>query len=233
MASMPTDCNGATCPEISLPVALPGEPFETPPTAMLLGISLDDPLGDWPLSRQNVEGGLLPQTNGARWADHDSDGAGALTLYAVPPGGPGSLSVEAAVNYTATSDVCPRAGGTPLDYAFWPGLDGLTIRRVVRFHAASRVVSGLSGEIKSCDQIEGAVTGPNNGQLLANARFHGCMRCDTTEDANCPLLPCEEPIIDFLDGQDQSLQRVDSASFVIKRIASDSTCADVRAMAFP
>ena len=74
---------------MSLPNALPGQPFVTPQTANVLGIHLDNPLGTWPSSRNNVGTVGSPGTNGAYWVNHDNDSNAAVTIYAVPPGGIG------------------------------------------------------------------------------------------------------------------------------------------------
>src|SRR5204862_1511526 len=48
--------------------------------------------------------------------------------------------------YATTSSDCPRStGGTRLSYKYWPGLEGITVRRINKFSIASRVISQIQG----------------------------------------------------------------------------------------
>ena len=70
----------------SLPAADDNGAFVTPLRANTPGVSLTDPMGDWPASRQNVLGGSGARTNGAQWVNSDtaaSDTKVGVTSYAV------------------------------------------------------------------------------------------------------------------------------------------------------
>src|SRR5262249_45918372 len=69
----------------TLPKPLQGSTYTEPQSATLIGISLNDPLGAWPASSDNVGAGAN-QTNGATWVDVEGDGSDGITSYAVPPG---------------------------------------------------------------------------------------------------------------------------------------------------
>ncbi|MDH5676530.1 MAG: hypothetical protein OEZ06_30705 [Myxococcales bacterium] len=237
LSSMPSDCWNGVCPSASIPYAFAGQLFQPGQTAALLGIELTDPFGAWPASRHDVDGS--PANNGAVWANHDEDGDDGVTIYAVPPGGSGSLSVDPLDPYGADSPICPRADDTAdrYSYAWWPGVGSgflgfPALRRVKRFHAASRIISELDGNFDSCDLITGDVIGPDNGKILSEGRFAGCVRCSSGEGANCRNTSCEDALIDFYDEQPQT-QQVNGSSFVIKRVPIDTTCEEVRSMSFP
>jgi YD repeat-containing protein len=219
---------------ITLTNPLPGQAYQEPQTATLLGISLTDPLGAWPAAAANVGAGTN-QTNGAVWVDNDNDGFLGVTSYTVPPGG--ILHTTAPyplADYGATSTACPRRSASlaRLAYNYLPGIEGLTLERVKRVYTASRIISSLSGTITSCDStgatlIEGTVGGPDNGEPEGYARVGGCVQVNGTGEINCSSTLANE-----YDGENQS-QHVSSASFVMMRVASTVTCADVRAMTFP
>lgn len=227
-------------PPLSIPNALPGAAFKTPDEALLLGMSLTEPLGAWPASRQNVLGGTAARTNGAVWVNNDSAvdiyNQPGVTIYSVPPAGISidGLDPDPPVNYpTSTSLVCPRGGGAKSPRAYTPALEGLTVKRVKRFYAGSRVISGMDGAITTCDLIQGDVTGPNPdslndpgtlGEYKAETRFYDCVY---DSDADCP-----DSVTNFFDTQPQN-QKVEDASFIIKRVSAGITCDQVRALAFP
>jgi len=233
-----------TVPTISLPNALPGQAYTEPQTALLLGISLTDPLGAWPAADSNV-GGSSP-TNGAAWVDSDGDGQLGVTTYSVPPGGISmTTSPNPPVSYGSTSTACPRgdAGATRELYDYWPAYDVLPPHRITRFYDASRTISSLSGTITSCDSsgvslIEGTVGGPDTdggaGQMHTDVRIGGCAIVTAADAgaADAGGSACAAVVVNQYDGQPQT-QHVTSASFIIKRVAGTTTCAQVRAMSFP
>ncbi|MDH5671605.1 MAG: hypothetical protein OEZ06_05610 [Myxococcales bacterium] len=186
---------------------LPSDAFVVPDSALLLGIELPDPLGTWPADRGAVDGSSI------KWVDHDNDGELGVT----------SISFDS--SYGDSPD-CPRTGsGGPWPYDYFPGWDS-GLRQVKRFHLASRAVSGLSGTIATCDRIEGDVTGPDNGQMKSDGRVAGCVRVEGSGE-----IACEDGLIDFFDSA-EAIQKVTAASFVIKRVADNATCATARAESY-
>ncbi len=242
---------------MSLPLALSAEPFQTELSASLLGISLTDPLDvdGWPASRANVAGGGGSQTNGAVWVDHDADGVLGVTNYGVPPGGDANLpgGIDPPIAYGSKSLACPVYDNSNppeiidyLDYAWWPApvfdpFPFFYVRRVKRFYVAARMISAFKGTIDSCDQISGDVIGPapdgsdanTDGEFLSNARFYGCLRCYSGTAADCADYACGRPEVNFFDSQSQSDQKIDGSTFIIKRLPSDYTCAQIRAESYP
>ena len=211
----------------SLPNAWPGQPFVTPDTAALLGISLTNPLGPWPASRANVGVGPM-QTNGAVWRDDDGDTLSAVTTLAVPPGGitdDNAGNNDPPFNFGATSPRCLRT--TPatetVPYVLWPAAEGFEIRRINRFYVASRTISHLDGNLMTCDRILGDVEGPDAGgtRMHIDGRFSGC--ADDSLDT-----VCGGAVVDLLDTQEQN-QMVTGGTFVIERVADNYTCDQVRA----
>ena len=84
---MPTPAAKA---QLNFPGATPGAAFATPTLVQLFGVTLTNPLGAWPTTRKNVDGGpdfAGTATNGARWADTDADGKLGMTMKVVGPGG--------------------------------------------------------------------------------------------------------------------------------------------------
>jgi hypothetical protein len=218
-------------PGFTIANALPGQPYVEPQTAALLGISLTDPFGAWPASRQNVLGGTGTRTNGAAWIDADSDGKSAVTNYIVPPGG--VLSANAPFppeDYHATSSACPRSSaGTRLPYAYVPAQEGLSIRRVKRFSNAARVISQLSGTISatSCDTITGNVIGPQNGKEQIDGRVADCVIVNGAGES-----ACSATVVNGLDGPPGGTHTFDSVTFIIERVASDITCDEARTRSY-
>ncbi len=207
---------------LSLPISLPNQPYTEPKSAVLLGISLTDPLGTWPASRTNVGAGATGtggQTNGAVWLDNDGDTFNGVTSYSVPPGGISETDpLHPLENYPATSTQCQ----TTYDY----------LENVSAVYSASRTISTLSGTISSCGTngvtlIQGTVGGPDNGEPMSDARVFGCVTGTGSSQANCSTA-----LINQFDGQGQT-QHVTAATFILKRVASNATCDDVRAMTFP
>jgi hypothetical protein len=224
----------STTVSMSLPAPLPNSKFETPVFASLEGIALDNPMGDWPASRKDVQGDATfdgSATNGARWIDFDNDGVNGLTTVVVgPQGAPADGSALAPVEgYGTTSQVCPRSNPNAArePYNYVPAIDGLSIRRVKRFSAGNRVISQYSGTINSCDAISGEVVGPDNGRAHFDTRIQGCTRVNGSGET-----ACSDTIVDFLDSSNSSTQKVEANTFSMKRVADNSTCAQVRATTF-
>jgi len=219
---------------ISLPSALPGKAYVEPQTAVLLGISLTDPLGAWPAAAANVGAGAN-QTNGAVWVDSDGDGFMGVTNYVVPPGGILHTAATAAPiqDFMANSVACPRRDATLAReaYEYLPGIEALTLERVKRTYTAQRIISSMSGTITSCDAsgaevISGTLGGPDSGFPEANGRVGGCVRVNGTGEIDCSSTLSSE-----YDGESQA-QHVVNATFILKRVTAGTTCTTVRGMAF-
>lgn len=199
----------ATFAPVSIPRALPGQPFHTPPVAALVGISLpaSQALTSWPASWE---------TPGVNWIDADQDGPLGVTTF---------------WRGTGTSTTCPRDGVGSYDYAHVPVPVGLRVYRVQEVYGASRMISSLDGTFADCDTITGDVHGRNASEpYQVDARALGC-KLDNGQD--CASVDTE--IVDFLDGESEaSPQQVDSAKFVIKRMPAGmaATCENARAMDF-
>jgi hypothetical protein len=223
---------------VSFPLtnALAGQAYTEPQSASLLGISLTDPLGAWPAANTDVGPGAN-QTNGAIWVDSDNDTFDGVTSYGVPPGGIASTTSPYPLQtYGSTSTACPRSNASaprdPYNYVF--GLDTGGLERVKRLYSAQRMISTLSGTISTCDStgatlIQGTVTGPDSGQAHVDARVAGCVmvsNSSSTGEANC-----SSQLVTMFDGQSQT-EHITAGSFIVKRVASTATCADVRATTF-
>ncbi len=213
---------------------LPGQAYTEPQSAMLLGISLTDPLGAWPAAAANIGAGSS-QTNGAIWVDNDNDKFNGVTTYSVPPGGIlHTTAPDPIQDYAATSSACPRnpdAGATRDPYNYVPGFDTGGLERVKRLYTASRVVSSMSGTVSSCGAggtvIQGTVGGPDSGQAHIDGRVGGCVKVSGTGEADCSAALAND-----YDGQSQT-EHITSGSFILKHVDSTTTCAQVRAMTFP
>jgi hypothetical protein len=210
--------------------AVPGKAYQTPNIAALGGITLTDPNGTWPSDRRDVAGtsdSNATPVNGARWLDTDNDGVIGITTYAVGPNGvaaDGSPSAPLTA-YGTHSTVCPRsnpnAARSPYNYP--PAAEGLTIQRVKRFASANRVISAYNGTINSCDDVSGTVSGPDSGSVHFDARVGSCIRVNGTAET-----ACSSSLVDFIDETPQSQNKVDSSSFVMKRVSDTITCDQVR-----
>jgi hypothetical protein len=219
--------------EFNLPAPVPGSAYKTPRHALLNGIALEDPLGAWPASRKEVMGSgdfAGSATNGARWLDSDQDSLFGQTTYAVGPNGETPAGELAPIApYPMVSAACPRgdAAAARLPYNYPPGLDGLTARRIKRFSSASRSISELDGTLTSCDEINGNVTGPDNGRAQLNSRIGSCIRVDS----NSGEVACSSSLLDFLDNS-QAPSAFESQTFKMKRVDANTTCEQVRALPF-
>ncbi|MET0390551.1 MAG: hypothetical protein ABW321_31555 [Polyangiales bacterium] len=206
--------------------ASPNQPFVVPEHAILQGISLADPLGEWPSRRQDVEGADGfdgSATNGARWVDSDNDEVFGLTTYTVGPQGVAADGSDTAPieGYSGRSETCN------LPYNYPPAAEAnLVIRRVKRFFSANRVINSLEGTINSCDEVTGNVTGPANGAMKFDTRIGGCLRANGDGEA-----ACSDDVLEFLDTT-AAPNEVNSSTFIMKRVADDVTCAAVRDLGF-
>jgi hypothetical protein len=219
---------------VSLPDSQPGAAFKTAEFAMLNGIQLDDPMGEWPSDRRQIAGASESEgtpVNGATWLDSDNDGSLALTTYGVGPEGEPQDGVppEPPIEYGTRSRECPRSSdGERYPYAYPPAIPNgsLSVQRIKRFFTAQRARLAYDGKIDSCDVITGAVTGPDNGQLKLDTRVAGCVRVNGSGESACAA-----GAVDFLDQQPQT-QNLSDTKFTIKRLADGVTCADVRAASY-
>lgn len=213
--------------------ALPGSKYLTPEVAVLQGIQLNNPLGEWPSKRQDIEGADGydgSATNGARWIDADNDGVFGLTTYTVGPNGvaaDGSATAPISA-YDTRSKVCPRsdpsAERSPYNYP--PGAEGLTVRRIKRFFSANRVTSSYDGRIDSCDLLAGEVRGPAEGRVRFDTRIGGCLRANGSAESQC-----SGSLLDFLD-MTGAPNKVEANSFIMKRVEDTATCETVRALSY-
>ncbi|MDH5672365.1 MAG: hypothetical protein OEZ06_09460 [Myxococcales bacterium] len=243
-ASMPT-----VLQEIMIPGAIPGAAFMTPDSATVLGLHLDDPLGEWPLTRNDVGTLASPGVNGAYWLNPDSTmpfgGPEGITSFVVPPSNastPVELDPAGPRPYAGTSDVCPRddPDADRLPYNWAPaggdGFLGLTIRDVKRLSVAIRSRSRFEGQISadSCDLISGDVRGPGPGdQLALELTLHSCVRVNGDGES-----ACSQDVIDWIDDQDAvGMLEIKSTTFDMKKVSNvrdeGYTCEDARAETYP
>jgi hypothetical protein len=219
--------------QIGLPGALPGTPFETPTLAELFGVTLANPLGAWPTTRKDVEGGSEfdgSAVNGAHWLDIDGDGELGMSIKLVPPGGVAAAATSGPPHsYAATSTKCPRsdpqAARSP--YAYLPLPQGLGVKRIKRLYSAQRIALEFHGTLASCDRVSGMLTGANGGALHMDSLIGGCAIVNGSGESTCTAA-----LLDMTDsggGAAAGLQ-LGSGSFVLARVADAVTCAQVRAM---
>jgi hypothetical protein len=217
-------------PGFTITNPLPNQSYVEPLTAALMGISLTDPFGAWPAKTTNVGAGSS-QTNGALWVDADNDGKSAVNFYAVPPNGvsTGTSPYFPPENFGATSTACPRSSsGARLPYNYLPVNSG-GIQRVKRFSNAGRVISGMSGTLSSCDLITGNIVGPNNGPEQLDGLVANCVLVSGMGEA-----ACSTPFVDNnFNVAAQGTHTLNSVTFIMKRVAQNTTCDQVRAMTFP
>lgn len=215
--------------EVSLPNAVPGQPFTTPNISLVHGITLNDPLGAWPATRADISGSSAfdgSAVNGAAWVDHDGDNQLAITDVTVPPGGLRSDGTppDPITQFGSTSQSCGS------QYAYWPALPdtGLTPVRISKMHTGTRLIQSYQGTITSCDEYGGNLGGPVNGKPRLDIRVGSCMRVNGNSETNCSARS-----VDTLDGTEQS-QEIVNSTFKAKRMAGSGeiTCADVRAVDF-
>ena len=218
---------------ISLPGALPGATFATPALAQLFGVTLTDPLGPWPATRKDLEGGGDfdgSSVNGARWIDMDGDGKLGMTIKLVGPGGATATPTSGPPRaYAATSSVCPRsdprAARSP--YAYVPLPQGLGVRRVKEFHAAQRSALELHGALESCDRISGMLTGPNGRAPTTDLLIGGCTTVNGSGESACTSAMLDSAASGG-GGATLGLE-FGTGSFLLVRVEASVTCAKVRA----
>jgi hypothetical protein len=207
----------------------PGAPYKSGLFANISGIKLDDPLGEWPSDRYKVAGSPDSKgtpVNGATWLDPDGDGTLGLTTYAIGPGGEKADGVppDPPQDYGPNSVECPRSNSNARSpYAYPPALPNgsVSTQRIKRVFAAQRAIAAFEGKVDSCDQISGAVTGPDNGVSHIDGRVVGCVRVNGNGEAACAA-----GAIDFLDQQPQT-QQITEPTFKLKRLAAAASCQDV------
>jgi hypothetical protein len=228
------DDHGAqTALQFSLPAALPGTPFDTPSIAELFGVTLSNPLGAWPTTRKDVEGGSEfdgSAVNGAHWLDSDGDGELGMTIKVVPPGGvAASATGGPPQSYAATSTKCPRsdAKAARSPYAYLPLPQGLGVKRIKRLYSAQRVALEFHGTFTTCDRASGMLTGPKGGALRMDTLIGGCAIVNGSAESACTA-----GLLDMTDGGGGATAglQLGSGSFVLVRVADALSCAQVRAM---
>lgn len=226
--------SSAAAVQLSLPAARPGAAFDTPTIVQLFGVSLANPLGAWPASRKDVEGGADydgSATNGARWVDLDADGKPGVTIRAVGPGGVAATATSGPPrSYAAKSEKCPRsnAGATRSPYAYVPLPQGLGVRRIKTFYSAQRVAIELHGALDTCDRISGKFTGPKGGKVRLDALVGGCAIVNGSGESACGAALLDAA--DAAGGGATGLLELGSGDFVLARAPADVTCTQVRAM---
>jgi hypothetical protein len=110
-----------------------------------------------------------------------------------------------------------------------PAAEGLRVRRVTRLWSANRTISGFEGTIKSCDQIDGLMTGPDNGQPHLDTRIAGCQRLGGNGEP--AVTACSAALVDSLDSTQTANQTLPSP-IIMKRVADNIDCAAVRALEY-
>jgi hypothetical protein len=214
---------------VSLPDSQPGAAFKTEMFAMVNGVKLDNPMGEWPKDRRQVAGAPDSEgtpVNGATWLDSDNDGSPGLTNYGIGPEGEKIDGVfpDPPMDYGARSTECPRANtGERSAYAYAPAIPNgsLSVQRVKRVFTAQRATFSYDGKIDSCDAISGTAAGPDNGIVRLEARVGGCVRVNGSAES-----VCGGSTIDFLDQQPQT-QNFSVSTFKMRRLAEGATCKDV------
>jgi hypothetical protein len=142
---------------------------------------------------------------GITWLDPDSDGQPGLTSIARGSG---------------TSAAC----GFP--YAFLPDQSNSNGPRIERVFSGSRGTGKFTGTIKDCNTITGNVGGPDNGFAKLEGRVRGCRYANGQA--------CTASTVNSLDSSaSTSNLHIQSSTFVMVRVPSTTTCAQVRAMTFP
>jgi hypothetical protein len=229
---------GSTIPRTTVTMTLtdsqPGAAFKTGLFAMLMGVKLDDPMGEWPNDRRKIAG--TPDSegtpvNGATWLDPDNDGTIGLTNYAVGPDGDKIDGVfpDPAADYGTRSTACPRLNNNDRSpYAYPPAIPNgsLSVQRVKRVYAGQRATFGYEGKVDSCDLISGLTIGPDNGRVKVEGRVGGCVRVEGGGET-----ACGGSTVDFLDQQDQT-QKLSETRFQMRRLPEGATCEQVRATKF-
>lgn len=126
----------------------PTEPFVTPLAAILLGISVPSPTGEWPPAWNSP---------GVSFPDHDGDTKLGIT------------------SYVKTTGQSPSCG---YDYHGLPNVVSYVNDNqqydIVQVYLGSRSLGWYDGELVDCGRITGTVAGPNNGMPQVHGRIRGC-----------------------------------------------------------
>jgi hypothetical protein len=215
---------------VALSDTSPGAAFKTAEFAIVNGIKLDDPMGEWPSDRRQVGGAPDSEgtpVNGASWLDPDNDGLIGTTTYGVGPGGEqiDGQFPDPPQAYGNESTECPRLNdGARSAYAYPPALPNgsLSVQRIKRFYGATRATLAYDGKIDTCNALSGNISGPDNGQFKMDARVGGCVRVNGSGESACAA-----GAIDFLDQQPQT-QKPSNVSFKMIRVPDGATCRDVQ-----
>jgi hypothetical protein len=219
--------------QMSLPGALPGAAFDTPTLAELFGVTLANPLGAWPTTRKDIEGGSEfdgSAVNGAHWADIDGDGQLGMSVKLVPPGGaPATPTSGPPHSYAATSSKCPRTDpqAARSAYAYLPLPQGLGVKRIKRLYSAQRVTLEFHGTLSTCDRLSGTLTGAKAGALRMDALIGGCAMVNGSGESACTSTQLD--MTDSGGGATAGLT-LGTGKFAFARVADSVTCAEVRAM---
>jgi hypothetical protein len=216
--------------DIAQALVLPGDSFDTPSEAAVVGIDLGDAPEDaaWPASHElvNAEGGDAPA-----WVDTDEDGEPGLTLWPKLP--------------SEQPDDDPRGNGAS-GYSYLPAsvmeVDGNQeiVERAACVSVATRVVTHLQVDVDDCTQMTGVVVNESTqGRvrsciLAPMSDWDADLTCTTDDWENGP--PCVEEDgpdndpIDRLDS-DQNQEQSSRATFrmiKIGELGDDVGCAEVR-----
>jgi hypothetical protein len=222
----------------SLLGVVPGGTYSEPPTAQLLGIALEDPLGAWPPCRACVGvaagstcscgGTTHTVTNRATWVDADDDGAAGITNYHIPRGGLGIDGTNPDPPYAYTEPTaCPRLRSPQGSYNYqeWPGAVGLTQFRTNRWSVGQRTTSAIASTsitlANSQCVIAGNVTGPGTGNTAkVDLRIEGCEICAASSSNACvPGGACSAAQVDSYDTVSPN-QGVASHTFTMTKLTN-------------
>jgi len=193
----------------------PDDDFVGPLEAALLGLELDDPLGDWPMANDDTA---------ITWFDHDGDDA---NFSAAPDLTPKPLGVTTVIRTTGHSTVCDQDyGGVPIPPS--------GANRASYIMTGERSIANLEGKLVSCDVMGGKLGGPDTCRGEDNTDdvpcFNGRLRnCVRTTGAACS----SGEVSAFDDTLNDPGTRVLASRFVMERVDDDITCAEVRAHMFP
>lgn len=195
--------------------ALPGESFDTPMSATLQGIKLDDPVNDpWPTRFQDV-----PEED---WVDSDEDGEPGITLWPGQTTKPPRMLTEPNETYEYLP-VALIEGGTDIDRRM--GCASVALRGMGRFRV----------DIDTCTRLTGLLL---DGRT--EGRVHSCAVLRESDwdtlDVTCSAddwsvaRQCSDEEVEFLDTQDQT--NSSTATFEMLKLgtleADGFECDDVR-----
>jgi hypothetical protein len=221
--------------DISQSGIVPGDMFDGPEEAAVVGIDLgDDPLNaEWPSLRSEINdvGGAVPA-----WKDEDADGEPGISLWSKLPSQQTQASTSSSRKY----------------YYYLPAKADATLRSACT-SSASRIVTTNHYEVEACDRITGTI---DNDASKSRGRVHSCLSVDSvvvqgnvpghnnkdpdmtcTEDdwaAAEAADRCDDAALDVLDDQGASNadQGTAEAAFELVKIGNlgdDINCEEVRA----